>query len=359
MGAIPDLCPQLPLEAASTHLVGTDETSKRSVENGTRRHDRLEICVVMATYNGSPHLEAQLKSISSQQRPPDLLIVGDDHSSDDTFRILGAFADQAAFPVRIFQNERNLGYRRNFEQAMRQAHGDVVVLSDQDDIWRTDRIARIEDAFVGNPDAGLVFSDAEVVDEFLRPLGFSLWNAVRFDAEKQSRVRDGRALDVLVTGFWVTGATMAFRSHFLDLVLPLDDEAVHDAWIGLLIAAVAEVEIVAAPLIAYRQHEGNQIGASRTGLFTRLARARTAQRRSLEEMHGLLLRVRDRLRVRAQLGDAQGAVLDDAISHLQIRLALPRARIRRIPPIWGELARGRYAARANGFSSAFRDLLIG
>jgi glycosyltransferase involved in cell wall biosynthesis len=313
----------------------------------------------MATFNGARHLEAQLASISSQQRLPDLLIVGDDHSTDDTYLLLQSFAERVPFPVSIYRNESNLGYRRNFENAIGEARGDVIVLSDQDDVWRTDRIARVEEVFARNPAAGLVFSDADVVDVSLRSRGYSLWDAVGFDLDKQTRVRDGGALDVLATGFWVTGATMAFRSRFTQLVLPLDSEVVHDAWIALLISAVAEVEIVAAPLVAYRQHDGNQIGASRTGTFARLSRARNAQRQSLEEMRGLLVRAKDRLRARALLQDAQGSLLDDAIAHLQIRIDLPRERFRRVRPIWSELVGGRYASRANGISSALRDLLIG
>ncbi len=61
----------------------------------------------------------------------------------------------------------------------------MIALSDQDDVWRNDKLQLIEDAFNKTPKAGLVFSDAEIVDENLKPLDRRMWDEVGFDAHKK------------------------------------------------------------------------------------------------------------------------------------------------------------------------------
>ena len=109
----------------------------------------------------------------------------------------------------------------------------------------------------------MVFSDADVVDENLSPLDRRMWDEVSFDAHKKKLVQLGRAIEVLITGWTVTGATMAFRSQFVKLALPVPDgiAMIHDGWIALAIAAVADVVLIEEPLIKYRQHARQQIGA--------------------------------------------------------------------------------------------------
>ena len=97
-----------------------------------------------------------------------------------------------------------------------------------------------------------------------------MWDEVGFDAHKRKLVRLGRALEVLITGWTVTGATMAFRSKFVKLSLPIPDgiAMIHDGWIALTIAAVADVVMIEEPLIKYRQHGQQQIGAPSAGSTT-------------------------------------------------------------------------------------------
>src|SRR5688500_18488634 len=181
----------------------------------------MKISVAMCTYDGEPFLREQLASIAAQGRQPDELVVCDDRSSDSTCDIVREFAATAPFAVRLHTNERNLGSTKNFERAIRLCEGDAIALADQDDVWLPSKLARIEERFAAEPRAGLVFSDAEVVDERLRPLGYRLWESVGFDRAHQRLVSGGRALDVLLPGWTVTGATLAFRSRFRNLVLEI------------------------------------------------------------------------------------------------------------------------------------------
>src|ERR687894_3003245 len=98
--------------------------------------------VAMCTYNGARFVAEQLASVAAQTRPPDELVVCDDGSTDETCRLVEEFAARAPFPVRLFVNERNLGSTRNFGRAVALCEGDLVALSDQDDVWHPEKLER-------------------------------------------------------------------------------------------------------------------------------------------------------------------------------------------------------------------------
>src|SRR5688572_4846600 len=217
----------------------------------------------MCTYNGARFVREQLDSIAAQTRLPDELIICDDASQDSTVEIIRAFSAHAPFPVRLVINEQTLGSTSNFEKATGLCSGEIIAFADQDDVWKPEKLHLLEVEFAKRPDVGLVFSDAEIVDEKLHPIGHRMWNEVGFGERQKQLIREGRALDVLLPGWSVTGATMAFRSKFRNLILPIPTSLpmIHDGWIALMVAAVAEVEFIDEPLILYRQHSGQQIGA--------------------------------------------------------------------------------------------------
>ncbi|MBW2422395.1 MAG: glycosyltransferase, partial [Deltaproteobacteria bacterium] len=98
------------------------------------------ISVAMATCEGAPYLDAQLESLRTQSRPPDELVLCDDHSADETPAIAEAFARRAPFSVRIERNPQRLGITANFEKAVSLCSGDLIFLADQDDVWKPTKI---------------------------------------------------------------------------------------------------------------------------------------------------------------------------------------------------------------------------
>jgi glycosyltransferase involved in cell wall biosynthesis len=225
----------------------------------------MKLSIAMCTYNGAAYLPEQLDSLAAQTRRPDELVVCDDSSNDNqTRRMVEAFRRHAPFRVRLFVNKQNLGSRQSFELAIRRCRGEIIFLCDQDDVWREDKLAVIERAFSSNPRPGLVFSDAEIVDENLIRLGRLSTN---FGDDGRTEIEKQNVFNALLQRNLVTGATLAFRSNLSRLVLPIPGDTVfqHDAWIALIIAAVARVTFISEPLIKYRQHPGQQIGASIAG----------------------------------------------------------------------------------------------
>jgi glycosyltransferase involved in cell wall biosynthesis len=321
----------------------------------------------MCTYNGAEFLPAQWESILAQSRKPDEIVVCDDGSSDQTPTLLAQLAAESSIPVTIHFSQTNLGSVKNFEQAIRLCTGEIIALSDQDDVWRDDKLQSIENTFEKNPAAGLVFSDAEIVNEKLEPLGRRMWTEVCFEPHKQKLVARGRALDVLITGWTVTGATMAFRSEFVNLSLPIPEgiAMIHDGWIALTIAAVADVVAIDEPLIKYRQHGRQQIGAPvRPELKAQLRGVQgieTAFRRrnSTADLHKILETLEERLLAHASDYDTRKALafVSDYAFHLNVRANLPQRRLNRLPRILRELLTWRYHEYANGFKSAAKDLV--
>ena len=325
--------------------------------------------VAMCTYNGARFVGEQLASIAGQTRPPDELVICDDRSTDETVRVVELFAADAPFPVRLRINESNVGSTKNFERAISLCEGDLVALCDQDDVWTAGKLARLETEFARTPGAGLVFSDAEVVDEGGRATGARLWDVVGLDRAERERLRECNALGDLLSGATVTGATMAFRARLSALVLPIPEGIpfIHDAWIALLVACVADICSIEEPLVLYRRHAGQQVGALRRkgiaqgGLSAVAGGAtREAIRREnpYEETLAVARAARQRLLDRRDDFDSAKSLahLECIIAHLEARCALPRARLRRAGRVLKELLTLRYHRYSKGVASAAKDL---
>ena len=320
----------------------------------------LRISVALCTYNGAPFLGEQLESIAAQTRQPDELVVFDDRSADGTPDILREFGAKARFPVRLNFNPENVGSTKNFERAIRACSGDVIALSDQDDVWLPEKLARTEAVFDASPEVGLVFSDGAVVDAELRPLGHRLWQAFLFKPRLQRRLREGRATEVLLKYNVVTGATMAFRSRHIPLILPIPEGVVHDWWIALLISFVAPLMMIPAPLVRYRQHGGNQIGGARLDWSVSVGRARGIGGEVFREVADGYRAAYDRIRSCAGplCRENLVAMLCEKIRHFEARGSLPGTIFGRLPTVFGELASLRYHRYSLGMKSFFKDLFL-
>jgi glycosyltransferase involved in cell wall biosynthesis len=313
---------------------------------------RLSLSVALASYNGERYIAEQLDSIARQTRLPDELIISDDASTDSTPAIVHEFAQRVPFPVRFLQHER-LGSTGNFELAIAACQGDIIFLCDQDDVWYPNKIEVIEAVFVNRPEAGAVFTDANVVDEKLRPLGSRLWRFFRFNSGEQAQLAAGDALGVLLRHPVATGATMAFRSSFRDFLLPIPPTW-HDAWIALLIGASSHLVALPTPLIAYRQHGDNQVGVPRRGRNRDKTAADIYAPRVLlyESAKARLLEFANRFPIGAQ----HIYLFTEAINLLRARAALPHARWRRLPIALRGLIAYRYHRYAYGWGSFLKDL---
>lgn len=315
------------------------------------------ISIALATRNGARFLREQLDSLAAQSLPPAEIVACDDASEDATRDILEEFARQAGFPVHIHANPTALGVARNFELAIGLCSGGIIALADQDDVWHPDKLARLA-AELSAPRVQAVFSDAAVVDSGLAPLGYGMWQRVRFTPDKQRRLAQGDGFAVLLKHRVVTGATLAFKSSLRGVALPIPDGWPHDAWLALIAASQEGLAAIDAPLVAYRQHGANAVGGARKSLLTEANDALCIDRAAwYREELSLWRALAARLQTRFVPAAAR-EVLMEKLSHLERRSNLPAARWQRIPGVLRELSSGGYARFARNWGSLAIDLLV-
>lgn len=320
----------------------------------------MHISVAMCTYNGSNYLGEQLASVMSQSRLPDEVVVCDDKSTDGTRKLLEDFARNSPFVVRVFNNENRLGSTKNFEKAIALCSGDVIVLSDQDDIWMSNRLQRTEDLFLSDPSIGMIFGDAEIINQDSSPTGKRLWRTVKFRFQQRRQFSAGRAADALLNHNVVTGATAAFRSRLVDVLLPIPSLWVHDGWIALICSFVSKVIALDERLIWYRKHSGQQIGPLDYSLRQEIALANRITRKDYARQLAQYEVARERLAcvIAPSRWESVLQALNDKILHLSARACMPHTRIQRLPSIAKELATMRYMLYSAGLRSAVRDLIV-
>ncbi len=211
----------------------------------------LVISVCMAAYNGGQFISEQILSILSQLRQADELIIVDDGSTDDTAEIIKSFLDKR---IRLFRNTSNLGVSQTFERALLQARGEIIFLSDQDDIWEPGKVKMVLEAFCTHPGISLVVSDASLVDREGAPLANSYY-------EHRGRFSDGLFANLIRCKY--LGCTMAFRVATLRRALPFPGLklVLHDIWIGTVNRLLGGKTLyLAEPLVRYRRHDAAATG---------------------------------------------------------------------------------------------------
>ena len=223
------------------------------------------IGVALCTYNGACYLQAQLDSILDQDLPVNEVMIGDDGSSDQTLQLLQAFVPRAqalGIRVEIVQHARNLGYVRNFADALMRCQADILFLCDQDDVWHAGRVRRYVQRFQADPALLLLHSDARLVDAQGAPLGQRLMEVLKVHLAEVELERDGLAADVILQRNFVTGATCALRRGLLAGSLPVPPGWSHDEWLAVHASLRGGLDMLAEPTIDYRQHGNNQVGAN-------------------------------------------------------------------------------------------------
>lgn len=202
--------------------------------------DHMKISVCMATYNGGKYLKEQLDSILKQLSSDDELIISDDGSIDNTLKIVSAYNDKR---IKIYRpNCKNVIF--NFENALKKASGDIIVLSDQDDIWKSNKVEVLIKELKNHT---LVFSNALVFECGNLDSGSLLYSG---------KNNTGFFKNLLKNRY--IGATMAFRSELLQIALPFPKQIpMHDMWLGLLAEINGTTGYIREPLIYYRRHAEN------------------------------------------------------------------------------------------------------
>ncbi|WP_296824943.1 glycosyltransferase family 2 protein [uncultured Megasphaera sp.] len=215
------------------------------------------VSIALCTYNGEKYIEEQLESLINQTYQPDEIIICDDQSKDNTVNKAKSLLCGWPGIWKIVINKKNLGYKKNFQKAISLCRGDIIFLSDQDDVWDSNKLNIILDAFQKHPKAMMIFHDAEIVNENLQRIYPSLWKNMGFDCQEFMNNMYGRFIE----GNVVQGAACAFRKKLFQTSQPFPIEAIHDEWLALNAIPNGGIYPVNRKLLKYRQTGSNEIGA--------------------------------------------------------------------------------------------------
>ena len=205
---------------------------------------KKRISVVMATYNGEKYIEKQLESILKQLNDNDEVVISDDCSTDKTKNILKKYAANYS-NIKLLDGPRK-GVIKNFENALKNAKGDIIFLSDQDDIWVDGKVEKILCEFSKGYD--LILHDASIVDENEKVLEDSFF--------KHRNSKKGFLNNLIKNSY--LGCCMAFNKDILKVALPFPDNIeMHDWWIGLVTEKIGNVSLLKEKFLLYRRHGNN------------------------------------------------------------------------------------------------------
>jgi len=197
------------------------------------------ISVCMATCNGEKYVQKQVESILAQLSETDEVIVSDDSSSDATIKIIESFNDSR---IKIFKQQKFCSPIFNFENAIKNATGDYIFLSDQDDLWLPNKV-KITVNYLKKYDC--VISDAFIIDMNEKIISDSF-----FEVNKSKK---GLCSNFIKNGY--LGCCMAFHKKMLKYILPFPDNIpMHDMWIGSVSELFGQTVFCKEPLIYHRRH---------------------------------------------------------------------------------------------------------
>lgn len=247
------------------------------------------ITIIMAVYNGQEYIREQLESLKDQTYTEWRLVIRDDRSSDKTAEIVKKFSDEVEQEVIFKVNEKPSGSaKNNFALLINDAkESDYVMFCDQDDIWKKDKIEitfnkmkQAEERY-GRDFPLLVHGDVEVIDENGNINADSMFEMSHINA-------DSKLPQILIQNH-VTGCTMMCNKK---LIAGISEYAsseyiiMHDYLAALYASVFGKIEVIKKPLLGYRQHLGNSVGAKNNNnpvyLLKRLANGRKSYKEAME-----------------------------------------------------------------------------
>lgn len=231
----------------------------------------MKVSVAMATYNGESFVEEQLLSICRQTRKPDEIVVSDDGSKDRTLEIVDRVSkseDAEGIKFVVLTDNPRHGYCGNFEWAIKHTTGDLIFLSDQDDVWIPEKVERICSVKTKHPDAACIIHGAVLIDEFGNTLPGEFHKIVKLDklatdSDHTMHLDRESFLERSVSSVLSAGMSMCISRENLVNILPFPKtKGLHDLWIGFSAVFVDKCFYLAEQLVKYRLHNENTCGSS-------------------------------------------------------------------------------------------------
>ena len=230
------------------------------------------ISIAMTTYNGEKYLKEQINSILNQVYKDFELIICDDCSNDSTWEILTEY-EQLDKRIKIYRNDQNLGFLKNFEKVISLCTGDYIATSDQDDIWEECHLQILYDTIKNGVAAAgeslLIDSDGKSLNRYMTKdvSGYE----IDVDSER-------KLLHLLFCSNPFSGAVCLFKKSVFDNAFPIPDGVDYqDTWFTACALCMGEFNYVPEIVTKHRLHGNNTSGNQNTRFWDRVKRTLTKE----------------------------------------------------------------------------------
>ena len=214
----------------------------------------MRVSVAMTTYNGESFIKKQLMSIIHQTRMVDEIVIGDDASTDHTISIISECLSKCSIDNNIIINNTNLGLEQNMRNVLKKCSGDIIIFSDQDDLWLPDKVERIITCFNNNTDMRGVLTAFKVIDKndglfFKNESDDNVWINIKSDNTYEPIKLTAKSLIQINRG---PGCTLAVKREVIDIYLKSESTLIHDWQCGLIAALLNGMYYLPAITTYYR-----------------------------------------------------------------------------------------------------------
>ncbi len=266
--------------------------------------DKYKVSVLMCTYNGDKYIEKQLYSICNQTVTPDEIVIVDDCSKDNTISIVKKIKEKNSnIEFKIINNKHNIGFIANFMNGLKHVNGDLIFLSDQDDIWYPEKIVSVVNIFLSHSDALVVNNAYELIDENDCIIK-SLFAFRQKNDEKLEKV-DWKEF---IKSPRYPGMSMTIKRKLLSFLVSVPNDMIpaHDWLLNEAASRRFGMYYYRKKLGGYRQHSSNTVGIIKDGNCEELLKKR---------MHTLMFfkKTHDYLKLVYGNDDEMGAFIEKLI----------------------------------------------
>lgn len=225
-------------------LSGTNNNSV-TLPGSTIKNQQL-VSVVMCTYNGAKYIDEQMESIIHQDYTNLEIIICDDASTDNTWQKLSEWQKRDE-RIKIYRNNVNLGYNKNFESAIQKSCGEFIAIADQDDIWMPDKISSL---------VNVLEQDEQLMLAHCRSVHM-INGTPQFKSRKLHYIFHGSDEKKLVFFNHINGHNMIFRKLLKQKLFPLPEKMYYDWWIAFHSALNGGIVALDRVLVYHRIHSDN------------------------------------------------------------------------------------------------------
>ncbi len=219
------------------------------------------ISVVVAAYCGEKYILEQLESIRNQTVKPDEVLIFDDGSNDNTVAIVSDFIEKNDLDWKLYLNETNKGYSKNFLDGINMAKGDIIFMADQDDIWKPEKIEEMVRVMRENEDIKALCCSCGLIDGCGKPMENPGNLGVLFD-------RDDGSIEAFspkrfIGRSFIRGCSVCFRSSVKPYLASIELKGLlsHDWLVTFTAALTGRCCVYNKILMDYRCHgENNSFG---------------------------------------------------------------------------------------------------